>query len=179
MVLPDSHGIPRAPRYLGTSKRSHIVFTYRAITFYGWTFLNNSVSNMFCNSPPVWYYRQSMPHYPILPTHTSFNSRIGLGSCPFAHHYSGNRISFSSWGYLDVSVHLVAFLNLCIQLRISCKQDGLSHSEIPGSKCVCHSPRHIAAYHVLHRQPIPRHSPYTLYILIIQILHQNKSYVLY
>ena len=39
---------------------------------------------------------------------------------------------------------------------------GLPHSEIPGSKCVCHSPRLIAAYHVLHRLPVPRHPPYTL-----------------
>ena len=39
---------------------------------------------------------------------------------------------------------------------------GLPHSEIPGSRCVCHSPRLIAAYHVLRRLPVPRHPPYTL-----------------
>ena len=39
---------------------------------------------------------------------------------------------------------------------------GLPHSEIPGSKCVCHYPRLIAAYHVLHRLPVPRHPPYAL-----------------
>ena len=36
--------------------------------------------------------------------------------------------------------------------------EGFPHSEIPGSKCVCHSPRLIAAYHVLHRILLPRHS---------------------
>ncbi len=30
-------------------------------------------------------------------------------------------------------------------------QDRFSHSEISGSKPVCDSPKHIAAYHVLHR----------------------------
>ena len=33
----------------------------------------------------------------------------------------------------------------------------LPHSEISGSKCVCHSPKLIAAYHVLHRLLTPRH----------------------
>ena len=39
---------------------------------------------------------------------------------------------------------------------------GLPHSEISGSKCMCHSPKLIAAYHVLHRLSNPRHPPYAL-----------------
>jgi hypothetical protein len=39
---------------------------------------------------------------------------------------------------------------------------GLSHSEIPGSKVVCTSPRLFAAYHVLHRLLVPRHPPCAL-----------------
>jgi hypothetical protein len=39
---------------------------------------------------------------------------------------------------------------------------GLPHSEIPGSKPVCGSPRLIAAYHVLLRLSAPRHPPCTL-----------------
>ena len=39
---------------------------------------------------------------------------------------------------------------------------GLPHSEIHGSKLVCSSPWLIAAYHVLHRLPVPRHPPYAL-----------------
>ena len=39
---------------------------------------------------------------------------------------------------------------------------GFPHSEIPGSTPVCGSPRLIAAYHVLHRLPTPRHPPYAL-----------------
>ena len=39
---------------------------------------------------------------------------------------------------------------------------GFPHSEIPGSKPVCGSPRLIAAYHVLHRLLLPRHPPCAL-----------------
>jgi hypothetical protein len=36
-------------------------------------------------------------------------------------------------------------------------EGGFPHSEIRGSKVVRTSPRHIAAYHVLHRLLVPRH----------------------
>ena len=39
---------------------------------------------------------------------------------------------------------------------------GFPHSDIPGSKLVCGSPRLIAAYHVLHRLLVPRHPPCAL-----------------
>src|SRR5215470_10038014 len=39
---------------------------------------------------------------------------------------------------------------------------GFPHSDIPGSKLVCSSPRLIAAYHVLHRLLVPRHPPCAL-----------------
>jgi hypothetical protein len=45
-------------------------------------------------------------------------------------------------------------------------QSGFPHSEIPGSKPACGSPRLIAACHVLHRLLAPRHSPYALSSLI-------------
>src|ERR1700710_1724748 len=41
-------------------------------------------------------------------------------------------------------------------------EGGFPHSEIRGSKLVRSSPRHIAAYHVLHRLSAPRHPPDTL-----------------
>ena len=39
---------------------------------------------------------------------------------------------------------------------------GLPHSEICGSIRICQSPQLIAAYHVLHRLPEPRHPPCAL-----------------
>jgi hypothetical protein len=45
---------------------------------------------------------------------------------------------------------------------------GFPHSEISGSKLVCSSPKLIAAYHVLHRLLVPRHSPHALSSLTIK-----------
>ncbi len=39
---------------------------------------------------------------------------------------------------------------------------GFPHSDIPGSELACSSPRLIAACHVLHRRPVPRHPPCAL-----------------
>src|SRR3954464_4748859 len=50
--------------------------------------------------------------------------------------------------------------------RISLR--GFPHSDIPGSKPICGSPGLIAAYRVLHRLLMPRHSPYTLSSLTIR-----------
>ena len=47
-------------------------------------------------------------------------------------------------------------------------QRGFPHSDIPGSKPVCGSPRLIAAYHVLHRRLLPRHPPCALSSLTIK-----------
>ena len=56
-------------------------------------------------------------------------------------------VIFSSCGYLDVSVPRVCPLQKGVHIAV----DGLSHSEIPGSKVICTSPELIAAYHVLLR----------------------------
>jgi len=94
MVLPDSHGIPRAPRYSGTQKGRHISLTYGAITHYGSPFQGDSTRDILCNFPAARCDDQSTSHNPVSPTHIGFNSRIGLGSCPFAHHYLGNHFYF-------------------------------------------------------------------------------------
>ena len=53
--------------------------------------------------------------------------------------------------------------DLCIQSAVlGYCPSGFPHSEIPGSKPVCGSPRLIAAYHVLHRLLVPRHPPCAL-----------------
>jgi hypothetical protein len=56
--------------------------------------------------------------------------------------------------------------------NLPCK--GLPHSEIPGSKPVCGSPRLIAACHVLHRFSAPRHPPSTLSSLTIKYLRRES-----
>ena len=79
-----------------------------------------------------------------------------------------SHVVFSSSGYLDVSVHRVPLLTLCIGVRIlEVCSSGFPHSEISGSKDICSSPKLIAAYHVFHRLLVPRHPPYALTCLTI------------
>ena len=60
--------------------------------------------------------------------------------------------------------------DLCIQSAVTWfYQDGFPHSEIPGSKPACGSPRLIAACHVLLRLLAPRHPPYALSSLTIKL----------
>src|SRR5687767_10353131 len=51
---------------------------------------------------------------------------------------------------------------------------GFPHSDIPGSKLVCSSPGLIAAYRALHRLLAPRHSPYALSSLTIQVSNSER-----
>ena len=65
---------------------------------------------------------------------------------------NGISVDFSSCRYLDVSIPCVRLVHLCIQCTISSKLDGLPHSEISGSKVVCHLPE---AYRRLLRPSSP------------------------
>ena len=72
-------------------------------------------------------------------------------------------VSFSSSGYLDVSVHRVPFLTLWIGVRIlEVFSSRFPHSDISGSLDICASPKLFAAYHVFHRLLVPRHPPCAL-----------------
>ena len=80
-------------------------------------------------------------------------------------------VSFSSSGYLDVSVPRVPLHTLWIGVWIhevcSC---GFPHSEISGSMDICSSPKLFAAYHVFHRLLVPRHPPYALSCLTLRCI---------
>ena len=72
-------------------------------------------------------------------------------------------VSFSSSGYLDVSVHRVPPVNLWIQLTVTeVSSAGFPHSDICGSIDICSSPQLFAAYHVFLRLLVPRHPPCAL-----------------
>ena len=75
-------------------------------------------------------------------------------------------VSFSSSGYLDVSVHRVPlhtlWIGVWIHVVFTC---GFPHSDISGSWLICSSPKLFAAYHVFHRLLVTRHPPCALYCL--------------
>ena len=146
MVPPCSHGIPRVPRYSGYHAPTP-VFAYWTITIYG------------------------LPSHAVLLTFVVFQvvrtPKILLSLVwPLPRSLattSGISVDFFSSPYLDVSVQAVPLICLCIQHMMTDDWSaGLLHSEICGSPCICHSPQLIAAYHVLHRLPVPRHSPCAL-----------------
>ena len=146
MVPLISHKVPRVSWYSGSCSVSS-AFTYGAFTLSGRLSQNRSaklVESIPRSEPrsartPVW----------ALP--------VSLAATP------GIDVSFSSSGYLDVSVHRVPLLTLCIGVRIlEVCSSGFPHSEISGSKDICSSPKLFAAYHVFHRLLVPRHPPYAL-----------------
>ena len=76
-------------------------------------------------------------------------------------------VSFSSCGYLDVSVPHVPSVRLWIHLTVTgLSPAGFPHSDTRGSIDICSSPRLFAADRVLLRLLVPRHPPYALSSLI-------------
>ena len=76
---------------------------------------------------------------------------------------SKSHVVFSSSGYLDVSVHRVPFIRLCIyRMMTEVFSAGFPHSDICGSRLICSSPQLFAAYHVFPRLSVPRHPPCAL-----------------
>ena len=108
----------------------------------------------------------------VLQPHTCRN-KDGLGSSPVARHYWGNHSYFL---FLQV---LRCFSSLrwppALSRMSSLQDDGLSHSDIRGSKAICAYPRLFAAYHVLLRLREPRHPPCALsYFPSHALLQSNR-----
>ena len=100
----------------------------------------------------------------VLQPHNCRNNH-GLGYFHFARHYYGNHFCFLFLRLLRCfsSARLPT-------LRVTGLQPaGFPHSEILGSKCICHSPKLIAAYHVFLRLSEPRHPPCALSNLLVSI----------
>ena len=149
MVPAYSHKVSRVSWYSG-SCCPDLVFAYGAFTLSGRSFQDRS-ANRICN---------------VCSPNPSMHARwFGLFRfrSPLL---TESHVVFSSSGYLDVSVHRVPFLKLCIGLRIlEVCSIRFPHSEISGSKDICSSPKLFAAYHVFHRLLVPRHPPCALYSL--------------
>ena len=149
MVPAHSHRVSRVPWYSG-SCRAGSDFGYGALTLCGR--LSQNRSPVLARS-----LLQSEPR----------DARIAVWALPrsLAATY-GIDVSFSSSGYLDVSVPRVPPACLWIQHAVAevCSA-GFPHSEISGSMDMCSSPKLIAACHVFHRLLVPRHPPCALLCL--------------
>ena len=151
MVPPSSHKVSRVSWYSGFCSLS-IDFDYEAFTLSGWLSQNHSP----VRSQSVL---QSIPR--------GARTTVWALSVSLAATLEID-VSFSSSGYLDVSVHRVPPAWLWIHHAVAgvCPA-GFPHSEIAGSRDICSSPALIAAYHVFHRLLVPRHPPYALSCLTI------------
>jgi hypothetical protein len=109
MVLPDSHGVSRAPRYSGTGSKRLMHFVNGAITHYGPTFQTVRLCTNLVTLRDI----PNRPHNP----HTIEMIRVWAVPLSLAT-TDGITIVFSSWGYLDVSVPPVRLMQLCIHCMI-------------------------------------------------------------
>ncbi len=146
MVPAPSDKVSRVSSYSGSCFHD-LPFIYGALTLSGLPSQNNSIRliTLFCSPYPsmhAYWFRLFPFRSPLL--------RESI-------------VSFSSSGYLDVSVHRVPSIELWIHSMVhevcSC---GFPHSDIRGSRDICSSPRLFAAYHVFHRLSVPRHPPCAL-----------------
>ena len=88
--------------------------------------------------------------------------------------------SFSSSGYLDVSVHRVPSVTLWIHVTVmELHSTGFPHSDVCGSMSACDSPQLFAACHVLRRRLVPGHPPCALSSLIFaNFLCRTESWLI-
>ena len=164
MVPAHSHKVSRVSWYSG-SRLADSSFAYGAFTLSGWLSQNHSARI-------IESIMQSEPH----------GARTMVWALPrsLAATY-GIDVSFSSSGYLDVSVHRVPFHTLWIGVWMTgVLPAGFPHSDICGSKIICISPQLFAAYHVFLRLLVPRHPPCALIRLTfcssaLAIIHRHGS----
>jgi hypothetical protein len=63
---------------------------------------------------------QDQPYNTAYATPASNHAKVGLGYCPISLAATqGVEVSFLSSGYLDVSVRLLTFRTLCVQIRMT------------------------------------------------------------
>ena len=154
MVLPDSHGIPRVPRYSGTCPASQPVFAYRALTVCGRPFQVVRLTGWFITRRPRG---QAGPATP-----TCKARRFGLFRVRSPLLAESLLFSFPAGTEM---VHFPALSSTAYVFSRRCPgitPGGFPHSEIFGSTLVCSLPKLIAACRVLHRLLAPRHPPYAL-----------------
>ena len=152
MVPASSVKVPRVSTYSGY-RHVNSSFAYGAFTLSGRLSQNRSAK--LVESIP----RSEPQHARTL----VWALPVSLAATP------GIDVSFSSSGYLDVSVHRVPFHTLWIGVWIpGVYPGGFPHSDTCGSMDICSSPQLFAAYHVLHRLLVPRHPPCALSCLTFQ-----------
>ena len=155
MVVVDSRRVPRVPRYSGTCHEPHR-FRLRGYHPVSPAFPDCSANGLVGNSPALNRAGPTTPTDPETHRFGLFRVRSPL--------LTESLICFLFLRVLRWFTSPSSLLPTYVFSReiLQCLWRGFPHSETPGSTPVCGSPRIIAAYHVLHRLPLPRHPPYAL-----------------
>ena len=135
-------GFPVPGRTQVPAKEVHVVFAYGAVTRCGVTFQSLRLPRNFVTSRPAGRRIMTSPTTPGRQRLPSWHY-AGLGSSPFARHYSGNRGFFPFLRLLrcfssPACLH-VPYVFRHGYARITTRE--FPHSEIPGSKVGQHLPR--------------------------------------
>ncbi len=166
MVVVDSRRVSRVPRYSGACREPNR-FHVRGCHPLWPVFPDHSASGSVCNSPAL---NRAGPTTPMDPkTH-----RFGL----FRVRSPLLTKSLNCFLFLQVLRWFTSLSSLPETYGFSFRilhvqRSGFPHSEIFGSTPVCGFPKLIAADHVLHRLPSPRHPPCALSSLIITCLWRS------
>ena len=162
MVPAHSDKVSRVSSYSG-SRLVNSSFAYGAFTLSGR--LSQNLSARLAES--ILRSEPRNARIPVWPLPRSLAATCGID------------VSFSSSGYLDVSVHRVPFHTLWIGVWMTgVFPAGFPHSEIHGSRDICSSPWLFAAYHVFLRLSVPRHPPCALLRLTSLIYSVISVFVL-
>jgi hypothetical protein len=136
VVLADSHGISRAPCYLGSSPSGGIHYGYRANTFSGRPFKTVHLCTRTHFSCPAEQQRKVPQPRPCNARRLSHMDRFGL--FPFRSPLLTESLLFSLPAGTEM-FHFPAFppRTLCVQMRVTrslARRAGFPHSDILGSR---------------------------------------------
>ncbi len=173
MVHPDSHRVSRAPWYSGTETGRNRAFHLRGCHPLRRSFPGPSARLVLDDFPACAVLRPTTPREPKPSRFGLFRVRSPL--------LTESLICFLFLRVLRwfTSPGLLLPAYEFSRGSSDLTRKGLPHSEIPGSKPVCGSPRLIAACHVLHRFSAPRHPPSTLSSLTIKYLRRESFLSIY
>ena len=137
MVLPNSHGVPRVPQYLGIRSRKSDSFRLQGFHLLWLRFPADSAINQICNFPTDPKLRPIEPHDPEYTTLSGL-TYIRFGLFPFRSPLLWESQLLS----VPADTKMCQFSALAATTYVfSCScpgttRDGFPHSEIPGSKLV-------------------------------------------
>ena len=171
MVLPDSHGVPRAPQYSGPPPNEPGHFRLRG-SHPLWPVFPDRSTNVLVGDSSAAPYRGPVKAFnPEHTTHTGLAyARFRL--VPFRSPLLGESRLLSSPSGTEM-FHFPEWASYAY--GFSARYHGIPRGELPhsgilGSRPAGGSPRLIAACYALHRLLMPGHPPYTLSSLTTHLL---------